>query len=99
MGMTNAKGMYRGNSSIAKALQNGDIPMEVARWTIHKQIPRSTMAALLNKLPPADASYTLRVTGDNDKPVLDYIFKKGKLVHINHYVYKDKKGTQGSGQH
>ncbi len=71
------------------------IPVENANATIKKPIPRGAMAPLLKKLPPANASYTLRVTGDNGKPLIDYVIEGGNLVHIREYVYKKKGGSSG----
>lgn len=47
----------------------------------------SALLGLMHKLPPANASYTLRVT-DHGKPVIDYVIKNGELVHTYHYSYK-----------
>jgi hypothetical protein len=77
-----------GHPSLATALSNGAIPISLAGMSIHAKLPRGTLAPLLKKLPPADASYTFRVTGNNGKPWVDYVIKNGKLVHIYHYVYK-----------
>jgi hypothetical protein len=48
----------------------------------------SALRGLLRKIPPAGASYTLRVTDDDGKPVLGYVIKNGEVAHIYHYVYK-----------
>jgi len=66
----------------------GSIQAENVAFT--KDINTSAVMGLLNKMPPADASYTFRVTDDNGKPVMAYVIKNGDLVHIYHYVYKNK---------
>lgn len=77
-----------GPASLYQALVNGALPLGLAGFSNQKHLDRSTFVPLLKKLPPANASYTLRITGDNDKPILDYVFKHGDLTHIYHYVYK-----------
>ncbi|MGH8161722.1 MAG: hypothetical protein ACRESR_06195 [Gammaproteobacteria bacterium] len=71
-------------------LESGEVPVVIAGVTTKHKLPRSSLAPLLAKLPPANASYTLRVTGKDHRPVLDYVFKKGDLVRIREYVYKKK---------
>ncbi|MDN5864317.1 MAG: hypothetical protein L0I62_03755 [Gammaproteobacteria bacterium] len=67
----------------------GQIPAILANSTTRKTIPRTTMAPLLAKLPPANASYMLRVVGDDGKPILNYGIENGELTYIDHYVYKN----------
>ncbi|MGH8162524.1 MAG: hypothetical protein ACRESR_10400 [Gammaproteobacteria bacterium] len=90
---TNTPGRHA--SALYKALVNGQIPMQLAGFTTAgKHIRRSSFEPLLKKLPPADSSYTLRVT-DHGKPLIDYVIKNGNLVHVYEYVYKkSKKGEQ-----
>jgi hypothetical protein len=89
-------------NALRTALQNagangGSLPVESVFF--EGAINASTLKPLLKKVRPADASYTLRVNGDNGKPLLDYIFKDGQLVRIYHHVYNNKQGTSDSGQH
>ncbi|MGH8273890.1 MAG: hypothetical protein ACRES9_06505 [Gammaproteobacteria bacterium] len=76
-----------GPDGIYDALINGQIPMVLAGYTTRQPIRRGPAAALLKRLPSANASYTMRVT-DHGQPVLAYVIKNGELVHIYHYVYK-----------
>lgn len=48
---------------------------------VHSRINRGALLRLLKKLPPANASYTLRVT-DHGKVVAEYVFRHGDLVSI-----------------
>lgn len=65
--------------------------------TMVNQLKRGVLEPLLKKLPSTNASYTLRVTGENGKPVFDYVIKKGNLAHIYEYVYKN--GKTAKDQH
>jgi hypothetical protein len=73
---------------LAMALANGAIPISLGGASRGGKLQRGTLAPLLNKLPPANASYTFRVTGNNGKPLVDYVIKHGNLTHIYRYVYK-----------
>ncbi|MGH8274386.1 MAG: hypothetical protein ACRES9_09095 [Gammaproteobacteria bacterium] len=59
----------------------GRIAATVAGWTDQQPINRGALLKLLKKLPPANSSYTLRVT-DHGKVVAEYVFKHGKLVSV-----------------
>lgn len=48
---------------------------------VHSRINRGALLRLLKKLPPANASYTLRVT-DHGQVVAEYVFRHGNLVSI-----------------
>lgn len=96
LGWTNG-GYAFGSSNrhpILLAFEAGMIPVVLANSTTQTPIRRGPAAALLAKLPPANASYTLRVTGKGGRPILDYVFKHGNLVHIYHYVYKNGKAAK-----
>lgn len=99
LAITNSLGKYdargRPDAAIRHAFRAGAIPAILSKNQV--TTPRSTLAPILKTLPPANASYTLRVTNDQGKPVLDYIIKNGDLVHINHYVYKKGQGKPHSG--
>lgn len=73
------------------APQNNRVPLVLSGLTAQQSIRRSSLAPLFGKLPPANSSYTLRVT-DHGKPLFDYIVKHGNLVHIYEYVYKNGQG-------
>ncbi len=59
------------------AMNGGVMPMEdVSKGLNDRRINVSVLNALLAKLPPANASYTLQVK-DHGKIVTKYVFKKG----------------------
>lgn len=76
-------------AALLRGLKQGRIPVNVASMTMHKQLSRSTVAPLLEKLPPANATYTLQVTGNKGRPVLRYVISHGQIKHVYHYIYKD----------
>ncbi|HEX5313445.1 MAG TPA: hypothetical protein VFX38_00855 [Gammaproteobacteria bacterium] len=82
-----------GNDTVClsnKVLFGGGMSGRLAGFTTRNSIQRSAMAPLLAKLPPANASYTLRVMA-HGKPLIDYVIKDGDLVHVYHYAYKNAK--------
>lgn len=57
------------------------MPVSPSFVIIHHRINRGALLKLLKKLPPANVSYTLRVT-DHGKVVAEYVFRHGDLVNI-----------------
>lgn len=60
---------------------SGSLPVSAGFEILHRRINRGDLLKLLKKLPPANASYTLRVT-DHGKLVAKYVFSHGNLVSI-----------------
>lgn len=77
-----------GNTDSAPA-GPGQMAATVANWTNWHRVNRGALLELLKKLPPADSSYTLRVT-DHGKVVAEYVFDHGDLVS----VYKKSTGDE-----
>jgi hypothetical protein len=68
-------------SSELCGLKKAETGIAVAGWVRQRRINRGALMAVLSKLPPADSSYTLRVT-EHGKVVAEYVFKDGDLVHV-----------------
>ncbi len=65
----------------------GQMAMTVVNFTDQHPINRGALLELLKKLPPANSSYTLRVT-DHGKVVAEYVFKNGDLVSVREIKQK-----------
>ncbi|MGH8225095.1 MAG: hypothetical protein ACRER1_02935 [Gammaproteobacteria bacterium] len=72
-----------GNSAVSIA-GPGQMAVTVVNWTNQHIINRGALLELLKKLPPADSSYTLRIT-DHGKVVAEYVFKNGELVSVRKF--------------
>lgn len=59
----------------------GNLPTQLAGWLNQRTINPGALLELLKKLPPANASYTLRITS-HGKVVAEYVFRDGDLVSI-----------------
>ncbi len=74
------------------ALERGLIPEDIGNYMNHHPMNRGRIMTILKALPPADSTYTLRVT-DRGKPVIEYFIKQGKLVGVRR---PGKKATAGT---
>lgn len=95
-GRQSSHGQVRPTSGIngfMYAFSHGEIPITVGNFATSNKLSRSTLAPLLEKIPPANSSYTLQVTDDEGRPVLRYVISHGRIKHVYHYVYKEPKGT------
>lgn len=79
--------------ALKRGLVQGRIPVQLANLASGEQLSRSSLAPMLAKLPGPNATYTLRVTGDNGKPLVDYVIRDGDLAHVYRYVYKEGAST------
>src|SRR5699024_10566315 len=57
------------SSSMQRALRQARIPMQLVAVAHKEKFSRSSLEPMLAKLPPAGSSYTVRVKGDNGKPL------------------------------
>lgn len=67
----------------------GSTGVLIGNWADQQRINPGALRALLKKLPPADSSYTLRIT-NHGKVVAEYVFKKGVLVSVRESKHKPK---------
>lgn len=73
-------------------LAHGMTTLPVLEYVNDHWINRGALMSLLKKLPPADSSYTLRIT-DHGKPIADYVIENGELVKI--HVFKKDASKNG----
>ncbi len=69
------------------------IPMMNSVLVGFHHVNRGVLEALLNKLPSAGSSYTLRIPASEGKPEIDYIVKNGELVKILESPHKTKQSS------
>lgn len=84
-----AGAMANSSCGLTCVIENGMVgfPGKLGAWMDQHPIHPGALKELLKKLPPADASYTLRVT-DHGKVVAEYVFKDGNLVGIKEARHK-----------
>jgi len=63
------------------ALERGYLEEDVGSFMNQHPMNRGQILTILQNLPPADSSYTLRVM-DHGKPVMEYVIRKGKVVKV-----------------
>ena len=73
------------------ALERGYFDSDIGNFMDTHPINRGALMTILHNLPPANASYTLRVL-DHGKPVLEYVIKNGELVAIRKPQSKAQSG-------
>src|SRR5699024_3224212 len=101
-GMITGQAMAAGKKTQGVAPGSGKLSMSLSHVTVSEAsrlfagshvVNPAALHALLDKLPPAGSSYTMRIT-DHGKPLAAYVVKDGQLVKVIRYGDQNKQDKE-----